>query len=71
MKYIIDRVEGKIAVCEAEDRTMTNLPLSRLYPGAKEGDCIVSTPNGEFVLDETRTRKRKQELKKRLEDLFQ
>lgn len=38
MKYVIDRLEQDIAVCEREDGCMEPIPLYRLYEGAKEGD---------------------------------
>ncbi len=40
MNYIVDRVEGGHAVCEAEDRSMVDIPLSELPIGIKEGDRI-------------------------------
>lgn len=40
-RYVIDRIEGNMAVCEAENRNMTVIPLSSLYQGAREGDHIV------------------------------
>lgn len=38
MRYVIDRIEEGIAVCEREDRSHVEIPLEQLYPGAKEGD---------------------------------
>ena len=40
MKYTVDRVDGEVAVCQAEDRSMVHIPLKRLWPGIREGDCI-------------------------------
>ena len=40
-RYIIDRIEGSFAVCEAENKTMRNVPLADLPEGAVEGDCLV------------------------------
>lgn len=40
-RYIIDRIEGSLAVCEAEDKTMRNVPLADLPEGASEGDCLI------------------------------
>lgn len=40
-RYIVDRIEGSFAVCEAEDKTMLNVPLADLPEGAAEGDCLV------------------------------
>ena len=37
MKYTIDRIEGSIAVCEREDRTMHDIELKHLPFDAREG----------------------------------
>ena len=41
MKYIIDRFEGKWAVCEAEDGKMIDIEKSKLPKNARAGDVIV------------------------------
>lgn len=40
-RYIVDRIEGDLAVCEVEDKTMRNIPVADLPDGATEGDCLV------------------------------
>lgn len=40
MKLTIDRIEGDIAVCEASDMQMINLPIS-LFEDPKEGDVYI------------------------------
>ena len=39
MEAIIDRFEGKFAVCEVDEGEFINLPRS-LFPDAKEGDTV-------------------------------
>ena len=41
MKVIIDRFEGSYAVAEKPDRTMVNIPKSRLPANAREGDVLI------------------------------
>lgn len=41
MKYIVDRIEGDYAVCEAEDQSMVSVHLSMVPDNIKEGDHIV------------------------------
>lgn len=48
MRYSIDRIEGKMAVCEREDGIFESFPLERLYPGAAEGDLF--TLDGEIAV---------------------
>ncbi len=40
MRYIVKRIDGEFAVCQAEDRSMVNMPLIQLQPGIQEGDSI-------------------------------
>jgi len=40
MKVIVDRFEGKYAVCEKEGNVMINIEKSQLPKGVKEGDVI-------------------------------
>ena len=44
--YIIDRIEGDFAVAEGEGRVMTDIPLSDLPTGIKEGDTITINEDG-------------------------
>ena len=37
MKYIIDRLEEEMAVCENESREMIPIPLRSSLPGHKRG----------------------------------
>lgn len=56
--YIIDRIEGKIAICEQENRETIEIPLMELYDGAKEGDCFALN-DGIFKYDGTMTKDRR------------
>ena len=47
MQVIIDRFEGRMAVCEKQDRTMINIPRSQLPPEAEEGTVL--TIEGENI----------------------
>ncbi|MGI6030386.1 MAG: DUF3006 domain-containing protein [Eubacteriales bacterium] len=38
--YIVDRIEGAQAVCEALDHTLHSIPLEQLPAGTAEGDCL-------------------------------
>lgn len=43
--YSIDRIEGDYAVLE-QDGVLTNVPLSELPEGVREGDLLVPTQDG-------------------------
>ncbi|GHU70814.1 hypothetical protein FACS1894184_16790 [Clostridia bacterium] len=36
----VDRIEGKYAVCEDQDRVMHDIPLSELPEGVREGSRL-------------------------------
>jgi hypothetical protein len=63
-KFIIDRIEGDLAVITLydDDRVKFNLPVSLLPQGAREGDHLQIT----FTED----KESREELKKRIEELL-
>ena len=70
MKYIIDRLEEGLAICETELRKRISVPVSHLPKGIKEGD-VLREEEGRFFLDSEETDKRRREMKKKLMDLFE
>ena len=57
---IIDRIEGKFAVCEIENREIRMIPLAELPRGIAEGDCL-RFEGGRYIKDKDETRRRRQE----------
>ncbi|ERI89603.1 hypothetical protein HMPREF1982_04468 [Clostridiales bacterium oral taxon 876 str. F0540] len=70
MRVIIDRFEENFAVCEKEDKKIINVERSKLPTEAKEGDVIVIHGN-KILIDENRTKSRREEIKKLAEDLWE
>ena len=70
MKYIIDRLEEGLAICETELRKRISVPVSHLPKGIKEGD-VLREEEGRFFLDSEETDNRRCEMKKKLMDLFE
>lgn len=64
MKWIIDRIENNIAVCELENGEMLDVKMSALPKGIKEGDVI------KLSVDETETNERKERINKLMNSLF-
>ena len=52
MRYIIDRIEGELAVCEADDLKQVEFKTSQLPKGAKEGSTLVLNDAGSLILIE-------------------
>ena len=65
MKLIVDRFEGKYAICEDENCNMKNILKEELPANVKAGDVIVKL-NNNFLVDYEETKKRK----KYIEELF-
>ncbi len=69
MKISIDRFEGKIAVCEMENGETMEIEKSRLPKGTKAGDVLVV--DGETItIDPEETKRRKEQIEKLVNDLF-
>lgn len=64
MKWIIDRIENNIAVCELENGEMLDVKISALPKGIQEGDVI------NLSVDETETNERKERIDKLMNSLF-
>ncbi|HHU31460.1 MAG: DUF3006 domain-containing protein [Zhaonellaceae bacterium] len=70
MRVVIDRFEGKYAVCEKEDRELINIERNKLPATAKEGDVLII--DGEEVkLDKTETEARQRKVEKLAGDLWE
>lgn len=63
MKVIIDRFEGEYAIVEVEEGKFAVLSKV-LVPNAKEGDVI------KIMIDEEETKKRSDNIKNLMDDLF-
>ena len=70
MVYVIDRIEGGIAVCESlETEDNLEIPVADLPKEAKEGDVIRKGCRG-YAIDAALTKRRKEQLSDRLNRLF-
>ena len=69
MQYIIDRFEDSFALLERADRTIIKVEKALLPKSAKEGDCILYN-QGEYLIDEAQTARRKENINNLINDLF-
>lgn len=70
MKVIIDRFEGKYAVCQQEDLNMVNIEKSKLPDNAKEGD-VLSVFNDAISIDKKETDRLKKQVEKLSKDVWE
>jgi len=69
MQLIIDRFEGDYAICEREDKTFINVPRKQLPKDANEGDVIIFE-NGKYMIDKETTKKRRDAIRKKMDELW-
>lgn len=70
MKYVIDRFEGKVAVCEDEVKKIIEIPKYRLPLEAKEGDYLIEK-GGMFFVDDVETMRQQKKARELMNRLFQ
>jgi hypothetical protein len=69
MQYIIDRIEGNLAVCEREDGGLAHIPLHELPGGIREGS-VLRFEDGAWALDLLAESERRKRLFEKQEGLF-
>lgn len=69
MRVVIDRFEGDTAVVEKDDRTLIDIPRSRIPEGAREGDVLLIEEDS-ITVDRDETAKRKKAAEEILKDLW-
>ena len=67
IRYIVDRLEEGLAVCETEDKKKAVFPLKDLPEAIREGD-VLQELDGVFSRDEEETSRRREKMKERLEN---
>lgn len=69
MRYIVDRVEGDVAVLERNDLEFVDVPLSELPEGVRQHDCL-EEEGGAWSIDHDRTAERKRRIEEKMRRLF-
>jgi len=70
LKVVIDRFEGRFAVCETQDRKMLNIEKNRIPEDAREGDTLFIRDEGNIIVCKEETKKSKERVLKLMEDLW-
>lgn len=70
MIYVLDRIEGDIAVLEDDNRKNHEFPVSLIPTGAREGDCLFMLESGGFAIDKDETEARRAKNRRLQEMLF-
>lgn len=71
MHYSIDRIIDDLAVLEDDDREKMQIKMYLLPENSKVGDCLKRDNLGNFVLDLEETQRRKNEIIKLQNELFE
>ncbi len=67
MYYILDRIEGGIAVCEDENGIMVQLPAAELPPNVAEGQRMLMENERLVIAPDT---EREERIKRKMDALF-
>lgn len=67
---IIDRFENGFAVCECDDGSFYDVPISCIPAGAKEGDVLTKCDSNNYKIDTISTKNRKKRIENLMDDLF-
>lgn len=69
MRYIVDRIEGGVAVLERDDLAFEDVSLSELPEGTAQHDCL-ELEAGTWRIDRERTEERKRTIAEKMGNLF-
>lgn len=58
-RLTVDRFEGNFAVCEKEDMSILNIPISSLPEETAVGSVLILFKNGCFALDKNEEKSRR------------
>ncbi len=68
---MIDRFEGEYAVCEDEEQRLFAIGIEELPPGAGEGSVLLISEEGELLLDEEETERRRKRIAEKQRRIFE
>lgn len=71
LRLIIDRFEGKLAICEDKDQRCFAIESQELPEGAKAGCVLDISEEGELALNLEETERRRQRIAEKQSRLFQ
>jgi hypothetical protein len=69
-KLIIERFEGRYAICELEDKTTLKIPKYKLPLESKEGDCLIQDSDGMYRKDVVTTKNFENRIREKMNRLF-
>lgn len=68
-KAVVDRIEGDFAVCEMQDGTMSDIPLSDIPAEATEGSVLFES-DGTWIVDKKEEEKKRERIRRKMDSLF-
>ena len=67
---VIDRFEGKYAICEDAEQKYFAIETAELPPDAKEGSVLLISDEGTLLLDAAETDRRRKEMAEKQRHVF-
>jgi len=69
-RVIVDRIEGKYAVCETKSGEMLEIKVAKFKTKPEDGDIFIKNSRGKYVKDKSTTKKLKIKILNRFNSLF-
>ncbi|MGE8206022.1 DUF3006 domain-containing protein [Heyndrickxia sp. NPDC080065] len=69
MKYVIDQLEDRFAVCEDESGNTVDIERSKIPKSVTVGDVLI-LKNGKYVVDKNQTEKLRKEIEDLMDDVW-
>ena len=70
MKFVIDRIEGKTAICQnLETKEMVEISIEKLPIEIKEGNVIILI-NNQYIIDENEEQLRRKRIEEKMKNLW-
>lgn len=68
--FIVDRIEGNIAVCEGADSKIVEVQINRIVGSVKEGD-VLTVNNDKYIVNTEETEKRKKHIEELMKGMWE
>lgn len=68
-RFVVDRIEGKVAVLEHDDLSHEEVPLADLPKGVRDGTCLVRE-DGHYAVDRDAEKSRRTSIDELTNKLF-
>ena len=70
VKFIVDRIEGNIVVCEDNNSNIIHVHIDNILGVVKEGD-VLTVDNDKYMVNKEETEKRKKHIQELMKGMWE